>query len=205
MSELILPSTYLVTPEPNAGLPLSDACAEFIAHLTCSLEQGVRLVQLRAKRLNDAQYQDLAVRARAVCRAFDARLLLNGPVQLLQQIDADGVHLTSTRLMACAQRPLPAHYLLSVACHDAQQVAHANRIGADLMTISPVLPTATHTDATPLGWPAFAALAAQAHAPVYALGGMVPQQLERARAAGAHGIAAIRGLWAALDAVPPAT
>ncbi len=32
--------------------------------------------------------------------------------------------------------------------------------------------------------------------PVYALGGLHPDDLPRARAAGAHGIAAIRGLWA---------
>jgi 8-oxo-dGTP diphosphatase len=33
--------------------------------------------------------------------------------------------------------------------------------------------------------------------PVYALGGMTPAQLAQARAAGAQGVAGIRGFWSA--------
>ena len=114
---------------------------------------------------------------------------------MAQALQADGVHLTSTRLMACVTRPLPSGILVSAACHDARQVLHANRIGADLLTISPVLPTATHTTADPLGWPCFRELAALTTIPVYALGGMTADTLAEARKAGAYGIAAIRSLW----------
>jgi len=186
-----LPPTYLVTPEPLADKPLAD----FIVQLERALEAGVRLVQLRAKTLSEPQYAQLAERALACCRRHDARLLLNAPAEVAQALRADGVHLTSTRLMACAARPLPTELLVSAACHDARQVLHANRIGADLLTISPVLPTATHTTAEPLGWPRFRELAALTAIPVYALGGMTLDTLADARHAGAHGIAAIRSLW----------
>jgi thiamine-phosphate pyrophosphorylase len=186
-----LPPAYLVTPEPLAGKPLAD----FIAHLERALEAGVRLVQLRAKTLTAPQYARLAEQALACCRRHDARLLLNAPADVAQALQADGVHLTSTRLMACETRPLPSGLLVSAACHDALQVLHANGIGADLLTISPVLPTATHTTAEPLGWPRFRELATLTTIPVYALGGMTADTLAEARNAGAHGIAAIRSLW----------
>jgi thiamine-phosphate diphosphorylase len=186
-----LPRHYLVTPEPSADKPLND----FIAHLEHVLKTGIRLVQLRAKTLTAEQYAGLAAQALAVCRRHDARLLLNAPPDVALALQADGVHLTSTRLMACVSRPLPAGLLVSAACHDAHQVRHANHIGADLLTISPVLPTATHTTAEPLGWPRFRELAALTTTPVYALGGMTPDTLADAREAGAHGIAAIRALW----------
>jgi thiamine-phosphate diphosphorylase len=186
-----LPPTYLVTPEPLAGRPLAD----FIAHLEHALEAGIRLVQLRAKTLTAPQYARLAEQALACCRRHDARLLLNAPADVAQALQADGVHLTSTRLMACVTRPLPSGLLVSAACHDARQVLHANRIGADLVTISPVLPTATHTTAEPLGWPRFRELAVLTTIPVYALGGMTADTLAEARKAGAYGIAAIRSLW----------
>ena len=186
-----LPPTYLVTPEPLAGKPLAD----FIAHLDRALEAGVRLVQLRAKTLTAPQYVRLAEQALACCRRHDARLLLNAPVDVAQTLQADGIHLTSTRLMACITRPLPSGLLVSAACHDARQVLHANQIGADLLTISPVLPTATHTTAEPLGWPRFRELVALTTIPVYALGGMTGDTLAEAREAGAYGIAAIRSLW----------
>ncbi|QCP48660.1 thiamine phosphate synthase [Trinickia violacea] len=186
-----LPPTYLVTPEPPAGEPIAD----FIAQLERALEAGIRLVQLRAKTLTAPQYVTLAEQALACCRRYDARLLLNAPADVAHALQADGVHLTSTRLMACTNRPLPSKLLVSAACHDARQVLHANRIGADLLTISPVLPTATHTTAEPLGWPRFKELVALTPLPVYALGGMTADTLNEAREAGAYGIAAIRSLW----------
>ncbi|MEQ5839667.1 thiamine phosphate synthase [Paraburkholderia acidicola] len=186
-----LPPTYLVTPEPLAG----ESLADFVAHLERTLEAGIRLVQLRAKTLAAPQYAELARLALARCRSHDARLLLNAPVDVVQAVQADGIHLTSTRLMACTARPLPSGLLVSAACHDERQVQHANQIGADLLTISPVLPTATHTTAEPLGWPRFRELVALTTIPVFALGGMSTDTLADARSAGAHGIAAIRALW----------
>lgn len=186
-----LPTNYLITPEPPANESLDD----FIAHLERVLESGIRLVQLRAKTLTALQYAWLAERVLACCRQHDARLLLNAPSDVALALRADGVHLTSTRLMACSARPLPSGLLVSAACHDSDQVRHANHIGADLLTISPVLPTATHTTAEPLGWPRFRELSALTTIPVYALGGMTADTLANACEAGAHGIAAIRSLW----------
>ncbi|WP_179706372.1 thiamine phosphate synthase [Paraburkholderia bryophila] len=192
MSHLMqLPQTFLVTPEPLAGRPFGD----FIACLERSLDAGVRLVQLRAKTLTAPQYAELAEQALACCRRYDARLLLNASADVALALHADGVHLTSTRLTACTSRPLPSGLLVSAACHDERQVLHANRIGADLLTISPVMPTATHTTATPLGWPRFRELVALTKIPVYALGGMSVDSLDEARKSGAQGIAAIRSLW----------
>ena len=189
---LELPLKYLVTPEPSADQPLS----KFIAHLERTLEAGIRLVQLRAKTLTAQQYTQLAKEALACCRRYNARLLLNASIDLVQTLEADGVHLTSTKQMACDTRPLSSEFIISAACHDRHQVLHANQIGVDLLTISPVLPTATHTIAKPLGWARFRELAALTAIPVYALGGTTPNMLDEAHEAGAYGIAAIRSLWA---------
>jgi thiamine-phosphate diphosphorylase len=153
------------------------------------------LVQLRAKSLTASQYARLAEQALACCRRHDARLLSNASADVALALQTDGVHLTRTRLMAYVSRPLPSGLLVSAACHDARQALHADRMGADLLTISPVLPTATHTTAEPLGWSRFHELVLQTSVPVYALGGMSVDTLAKARKAGAHGIAAIRSLW----------
>jgi len=61
--------------------------------------------------------------------------------------------------------------------------------------LSPVLPTASHPDASPLGWSAFSQIIDQVVMPVYALGGMKPAHCDTAIAHGAQGIAAISALW----------
>ena len=192
-----LPPNYLITPEPSVSQPLSN----FIANLERTLESGIRLVQLRAKTLTETQYIQLAKEALACCRHHNARLLLNAPIDIAQTIQADGLHLTSTNLMTCETRLLSTEFLVSAACHDVNQVLHANKIGVDLLTLSPVLPTATHTTAKPIGWARLRELTTLTTIPVYALGGMRPDMLNEAREAGAYGIAAIRSLWASKHAV----
>jgi len=61
--------------------------------------------------------------------------------------------------------------------------------------VSPVLATASHPGAAPLGWDGLHRLLDDAPLPVYALGGLAPGDLARARAAGAHGVAGISAFW----------
>ncbi len=68
-------------------------------------------------------------------------------------------------------------------------------LGADFAVLSPVLATAAHPGAKPLGWEGFAAAVKDTPIPVYALGGMRPEHLETAMRHGAHGIALLSGIW----------
>lgn len=189
-----LPDIFLITPEP----PESARFDMFLERLSHAVSSGVALVQLRAKRLDAVAYRELAERACAICHRHTARLILNGPLPLedAQSVDADGVHLPSAQLMRCAARPNGARFkLLSAACHSREQLLHAQAIGVDFVTLSPVLPTASHPGEPTLGWPQFQALAAQVSMPVFALGGMTREALPAARACGAYGVAGISAFW----------
>ncbi|RKP50964.1 thiamine phosphate synthase [Trinickia fusca] len=190
-SSASLPELLLVTPEPDDASQF-DA---FLMRLRTALDAGISLVQLRAKTLPAAAYAALAARAATLCHAHGARLILNGPIDDPVAVGADGVHLSSAQLMSLAQRPVALPMLLSAACHDRDQLLHAEHIGADLVTLSPVLPTASHPGAPTLGWPTFAHLCSEARVPIYALGGMTRADIQTARTCGAQGIAAISGLW----------
>jgi 8-oxo-dGTP diphosphatase len=185
---LQLPSTYLITPPRLADRET------FLAQLDASLRAGVSLVQLR---LFDLPRDELVALGREVCRlchARDARVLLNGDPALARTIDADGLHLNSRELHAHTPTAA-ADGLLAASCHSPEDLARAAAIDADFALLSPVLPTRSHPDAEPLGWPRFARWVDDAALPVYALGGMHPDLLKTAWQYGAQGIAAIRGLW----------
>jgi 8-oxo-dGTP diphosphatase len=184
-----LPDRYLITPDPGP-----DDTA-FLDGLERSLEAGVRLVQLRAKALGPGRYERLARAALTRCRDSGARLLLNAEPSLVPAVGADGVHLTTSRLLACRERPVGPDRWVAASCHDAREVDHAWRIGVDFVVVSPVRATTSHPGAGPLGWHGLWRLTERAVVPVYALGGLAPRDLETAWAHGAQGIAAIRGLW----------
>lgn len=187
---LCLPDFCLVTPDAGAFSRES-----FIEGLQRSLHAGIRLVQLRARSLPRPDFVALAREVLPLCREHDAQLLLNGDPGLLGEVDADGIHLGTRALAVLGKRPLPRSRLLSVACHSLSQLRRAQAIDADMVLISPVAATTSHPAVEPIGWAGFSVLARQANMPAYALGGLAPRDLEKARAAGGRGIAAIRGLW----------
>ncbi len=184
-----LPPWMLVTPSPE-----SDT-ARFLETLTRSLEQDVEFVQLRAPQLAPRDYTALARSVIALCRRHAARIILNTEPQLAQELNADGVHLSSARLMRIAAKPLPAGFLAGASCHDENEIRRAQACGLDYIILGPVQATFSHPHATILGWDGFARLAAHSTVPVYAIGGMQPGHLEKVQSLGGYGIAAMRGLW----------
>ncbi len=190
-----LPPVYLITPEPEDG----DV---FWSRLETALAAGVRLVQFRAKQLDAPTQRRFARRAIELCHVAGARLLLNAPPAWVDELGADGVHLTSARLRDLSERPLRRELWVAASCHTPDELRHARAIGVDFAVAGPVLPTASHPDAPPLGWSGLRDLTEAAAMPVYALGGMSPAAAPTAFAHGAQGIAAISSLWeAAADSV----
>lgn len=184
-----LPHDYLISDE-------EDDDAVFLGKLERALrDDGVRLVQLRAKSLNEDAYLKRAEQALALCRRYQARLILNGDPALLEHVDADGVHLPSRTLMALEHRPIATGKWLAASTHDPEQLAQAAAIGCDFVTFSPLRITPSHPDAAPVGWHDFQQLVETAAMPVFALGGVTRGDIDQARAVGAQGIASIRDLW----------
>jgi len=184
-----LPDCYLIT----GADPLDQR--QFLLKLERSLIKGVRLVQLRAKSLTQTEFCMLAEVVLKLCRAYEARLLLNAAPDWVEQLGADGVHLTSGQLSDLNERPLNRSYLIGASCHSTSDLARASALELDFAVLSPVLPTASHPDAQPLGWRQFGVLVEAARLPVYALGGMRRGMLDEARSYGAQGVAGISGLW----------
>jgi len=186
---VMLPTDYLIT-----GEEADEARFDSLLERALS-EDGVRLVQLRAKNLDEAAYVARAERALRLCRQYDAKLLLNGEPALLDAVDADGIHLTSARLMDLERRPIAENKWLSASTHDQKQLSQAAVLGCDFVTLSPLRTTPSHPEVAPLGWHDFQQLVERAGMPVFALGGMTRFDANHARAVGAQGIASIRDFW----------
>ena len=185
-----LPSLYLVTPEPVETV-------KFLKRLEALLSAGVSLVQFRAKTLDSGAYALLAKQVASLCSQAGARLLLNAPPSIVEELGIDGVHLTSARLMALKKRPLNREQLVAASCHSEEELDHACRIGVDFVVIAPVLVSTSHPLARPLGWQNLFQLTERSTVPVYALGGMKLNDMTTAWDHGCQGIASISSLWAA--------
>lgn len=187
LSALELPAIFAVSNVAEMGEEL------FMARLAATLENGLRLIQLRDKSLPPSELERVARRVVALARPYGAKVLINADARLAEAVGADGVHLPAAALMRLDARPRTG--LVGASCHSSAEMERASELGLDYVLLGAVLPTLSHPGAPALGWEAFAALIKDYPLPVYALGGMSPAHLETAWAAGAHGIAMLRGAW----------
>jgi 8-oxo-dGTP diphosphatase len=187
----MLPSRYLITPEP--GRPA--AWAGFLSHLQGLMQKGIRLVQFRAKRLNDDDYRILAQKVIALGREYGAKVLLNTTPTCAREMEADGLHLSTAQLQQLEERPAGTGRWLAASCHNLQELRHAMTVGVDFAVLSPVKATRSHPGQEPIGWDAFQLMSEQSAIPLYALGGMAEEDIGTAWTHGGQGIAAISALW----------
>ena len=184
---LQLPFEYAITHAGEIGTEAQ------LRLLDQRLAQGLRLIQVREKGMPAAALARFAGAVIAKARVYGAQVLINSDIELAQRLGADGVHLAAAPLARLQRRPAPGW--CAASCHNAAEIARAVQLGIDFVVLGPVQATPTHPDSMPLGWEGFAALARGASLPVFALGGMKPDDLETAWRRGAHGIAMVRGSW----------
>ncbi len=192
VAALLQPDHYLITPDPG----VDDGA--WLAALDRALAAGIQRVQLRAPDCDPQRWLRLAASAVARCREADVHVLVNGDIAMAARLRC-GVHLRSTHLQQRDQAALlDAHktsgHLLAASCHTTRDLVRAQELACDFVVLGPVHATTTHVDAVGIGWEAFAHMREQVALPIYALGGLAMDDLDDARAHGAQGIAAIRGL-----------
>lgn len=197
MLKCILPNYYLVTPDFDGDLN------SYLKNLKKSLDRGISLVQLRSKNLSFADYIKLGENVLPIIKSYECRCLLNGDIDFLSFLDADGIHLPSNDYLKLTNRPVNENYLFSVACHNKTQVEKAKALQPDFAVLCPIFTTPSSPRGIPIGWKNFKELVTSVNLPVYALGGLTPADLEIARENGACGVAAKRGLWGLEQPLPP--
>lgn len=187
LAALDLPAVYGITCAMDVGEQT------FLERAQAAFAGGLKLVQIREKDWPEARLADFALQMKSLAHASGAKVLLNGEDDLARALGLDGVHWTAARLRDARSRP--DRMLVGASCHDAHELARAASLGCDLAVMGPVQPTPTHSGVQALGWGGFANQIAGTRIPVYALGGMWPEDLAVAIDHGAHGIAMRRGAW----------
>lgn len=155
------------------------------------------LLRLRLPALSGERYRDLARECAGALDGTGVQLIVDrDPADTA--LGAQGFHASAAALHGLQRRPVAADRWFGASCHNAEELAVARAFGADYAVLGPVNATRTHPDATALGWDGFAALARRAGLPVYAIGGLGPDDLEDAWHHGAQGVAGISAYWRGL-------
>ena len=187
MASLELPPICGVTCAEDVGEE------EFLARAERAFERGLRLVQLREKSWPVQRRDAFAARLLPLSMRHGARVLLNGTVEDARRGGFAGVHWTAAALAGAKSRP--RDLLVGASCHSRDELARAADLDVDFAIVGPVRPTPTHPGVPTLGWDGLTACIERTRVPVYAIGGLTPEDLAIAINCGAHGIALRRFAW----------
>ncbi len=188
INALQLPSVYAI----SADLHKPD-----YKHLQSWLDRH-QLVQLRLKSRSGKKLEQFVGDIMEMASG-GVQIMFNSSMQLPETLNKQsaGVHLTSRHLFDDGFiKQYKKNYpdkLVSASCHNSEEIERANNLRLDFITVSPVQKTQSHPEQQALGWERFQLLTDQAIMPVYALGGIQPEDTQQAQLYGAQGVAGIRG------------
>jgi 8-oxo-dGTP diphosphatase len=178
-----LPKFYWITPDNHQSDKVFNECKK-------RLSNGIKFIQLRSKTSLDTTYIEKIHR---LCRENQAKLILNTPNKTFNET-CDGWHLSSLELMSLKERPVIEEKLIGASTHGIDEALHAENISADYISLSPIEKTLTHPNSIPLGWKDASDIIEKCNLPVFLLGGMNKELVEKALSIGAQGVAGIRGI-----------
>ena len=189
---------------PRLHLVTDDAVLageDFVARAAEALEAGGRAVALhvRGPHTPGGPLLELARRLTAEARRWGGWLLVNDRVDVAAIAGAHGVHLGERSIaVEIARTLLGKEAVVGVSRHDARGVAEACAEGVAYAFIGAVFATPSHPERAPGGAELVrGAVAVAGGVPIVGIGGITPAGARTVRAAGAHGVAVVRGAWRA--------
>lgn len=188
INQLQLPDIIQITGEFISLLDLISKCEKCI-------EKGIKLIHFRAHHLNDRDYEEHARMLLVLCQKHKVKLTLNRSLDMLSLVDADGLHMTRHEMKKYTVRPCAMDKVLSVSCHNADELRYAEKLSVDYCYLSPVKPALSHNAGVELGLGTFSELNKGCTVPVYALGGMSVCDVSELQLLGAKGVAIISDNW----------
>lgn len=155
-----------------------------------ALDEGVKILQLRCKGLDDCDFLILAKKLKKLAHKNKALFIINDRPDIALLTDADGVHLGQKDIaIACARRILGPDKIIGRSTHNIVQALRAQKERADYIGYGPIFKTGTKPALKPIGINSIKSLSARMNIPFFVLGGINQGNIGRIIACGAKRIA----------------
>jgi thiamine-phosphate pyrophosphorylase len=163
-------------------------------------DAGVKAVQLREKDLKPKEMEEYVARLLEITKGRKSRLLLNRKDSideaedafLAASLGADGFHFAEGLTFPHELRARFPKLLVGMSTHSVAAAVTAAAEGASFITFGPVFETPSKKIyGDPKGIDSLAKVTSSVTVPVFAIGGVTPENAGDCIAAGAHGVAAV--------------
>lgn len=165
---------------------------EQLKNIQQALDSGCLWIQLRMKKVTPKEIQLLAEKVKHHCSEYNATYIINDNTKLAKDIDADGVHLGLQDMPVPEARKLLGDKIIGGTANTANDLQKRITEGCDYIGLGPLRYTTTKKNLSPLlGFEGYNTLLQHnptAAVPVYAIGGIQPNDIDQLLQYGVHGI-----------------
>lgn len=161
-----------------------------------ALDAGCSWVQLRFKNAAKHELMPLAEKVKLLCKTYEATFIMNDYAQLAKQLDADGVHLgLLDTSIEDARKILGDEKIIGGTANILSDVLQRVKEGCNYIGLGPLRFTTTKEKLSPvLGIAGYQHILSELKKeditiPVYAIGGVIAEDIPDLTACGVYGIA----------------
>ena len=173
-----------------------------------ALAGGCKWIQLRMKGATDEEVRPIALKVKEWCKEQNATFLIDDRVQLVKELQIDGVHLGKNDMpIAEARKILGDDFIIGGTANTFEDVKAHYEAGADYIGCGPFRFTSTKERLSPiLGLEGYRHITEQMeqqgiHLPIVAIGGITYQDIPDIMQTGVTGIALSGSILHAADPV----
>ncbi len=168
-------------------------CSDFLEQINKIAAAKPRFIILREKDLEERAYTHLAEQVQEICQKHKVPLICNSFYRAAREINAEGIHLPLT--IALEKRGAYGSFnYFGISVHSTEEAILAQELGANYITYGHIFATDCKKDLPPRGISALKQVCSAVSIPVYAIGGITPQNATQAINAGAKGICLMSSL-----------
>ena len=175
-------------------------CGEdFLTRLERVAAAGPRAVLLREKDLSPADYAALARSVLALCRAHRVPCILHSHPEVALAMEAEALHLPLPLLRDLPEAERRRFPRLGASCHSPEEAREAESLGCTYLFAGHIFDTDCKRGLPGRGLDFLARVCRETTLPVYAIGGVAPENIAAVRRAGAAGACLMSSLMTCPD------
>ena len=166
-------------------------CGDFLARIEALAAARPRAILLREKDLPEREYRALAEQALCICTAHRTRCILHSFADTAAALNAEALHLPLPVLRKLSAAKRARFSVLGASCHSVEDAQEAETLGCTYLTAGHIFATDCKRGLPGRGLEFLRAVCTAVSIPVYAIGGMAPENFAAVRQAGAAGACAM--------------
>ena len=166
---------------------------DFYEQLAKIAEAAPKYIVLREKDLDESEYRALAEKAIEICSNSETKLILHYYWKIAIELGSDSIHLPLNILRELSAEDKSRFKLIGASCHSAKEAREAAELGAGYITAGHIFATDCKKGLPPRGIEFLREVCQSVDIPVYAIGGISPENFSQVMDAGASGACVMSG------------